>query len=32
MAAYAAALERCRRDPLGGLREHFGSLPRMRLT
>ena len=30
LAAYAAALERCRRDPLARLREHFGSLPRAR--
>jgi CheY-like chemotaxis protein len=26
--ALATALERCRRDPLSGLRGHFGSLPR----
>jgi DNA-binding response OmpR family regulator len=30
LAAYAAALERCKRDPLARLREHFGSLPRAR--
>jgi DNA-binding response OmpR family regulator len=24
MAAYATAVERCRRDPLAGLRQHFG--------
>jgi CheY-like chemotaxis protein len=27
--ALTAALERCRRDPLSGLRGHFGSLPRL---
>lgn len=30
IAAYTTALERCRRDPLARLREHFGSLPRVR--
>ena len=25
MAAFSTALERCRRDPLAGLRQHFGS-------
>ncbi len=30
MAAYAVALDRCRRDPLSRLREHFGSVPRAR--
>jgi CheY-like chemotaxis protein len=28
-AALRAALERCRLDPLSGLRAHFGSLPRL---
>jgi two-component system KDP operon response regulator KdpE len=28
VGALATALERCRKDPLGGLRRHFGSHPR----
>ena len=28
IAAFKTALERCRRDPLGGLRAHFGAHPR----
>jgi CheY-like chemotaxis protein len=28
--AYNSALDRCRRDPLSRLREHFGSVPRIR--
>ena len=30
VAALTTALERCRRDPLSGLRTHFGSHPRSR--
>ena len=30
IAAYGIAYDRCRRDPLLRLREHFGSLPRIR--
>lgn len=30
VAALTGALERCRRDPLGGLRGHFGAHPRQR--
>jgi CheY-like chemotaxis protein len=30
LGALGTALERCRRDPLGGLRTHFGSHPRAR--
>jgi CheY-like chemotaxis protein len=30
LGALATALERCRRDPLSGLRTHFGSHPRTR--
>ena len=32
ITAYAIALDRCRRDPLSRLREHFGSVPRARST
>jgi CheY-like chemotaxis protein len=32
LAALATALERCRRDPLAGLRTHFGALPRTRTS
>jgi DNA-binding response OmpR family regulator len=30
IAAYTNALDRCRRDPLSRLRDHFGSVPRVR--
>jgi CheY-like chemotaxis protein len=30
LGALSTALERCRRDPLSGLRTHFGALPRTR--
>jgi CheY-like chemotaxis protein len=30
LGALATALERCRRDPLAGLRTHFGAHPRLR--
>lgn len=30
IGALSTALERCRRDPLSGLRTHFGALPRVR--
>lgn len=30
LGALATALDRCRRDPLAGLRTHFGALPRAR--